>query len=87
MAEDRDDPGFGFAGQLHLDGGAPLLAGAVLGDDDAVGEVDGLAAVTLPELPFADPAEALRLRFDADQTDRVAVGDGGQRRLVVRQPS
>jgi hypothetical protein len=72
LPQDRRHAGFGLAGQLHLDGGAPLLAAVILGDDDAVGEVEGLTALTLAELPFADPPETHRLRFGADQTHRVA---------------
>jgi hypothetical protein len=29
VAEDGDEPGFGFAGQLDFGGGAPLLAAVV----------------------------------------------------------
>ena len=57
LAEDGDDARLGLAGQLHLDGGAPLSAPVVLGDDDPVGEVEGPAALALAEFPFADPAE------------------------------
>jgi len=82
LAQDRRDAGFGLAGQLDLDGGAPRLAGLVDRHDHTVGQVEGAAAETLAELPFADPTEAHRLRLGPHHTDGVAVGAGGQRRLI-----
>jgi hypothetical protein len=57
VAEDAGDAGFGFSGEFDLDGGPPLSALAVGGDDDAVGEVEGPAALPFAQFPLADPTE------------------------------
>jgi hypothetical protein len=44
-AQDGHHPDLGLAGQLHLHRGAPLPPAVVLGDDDAVGEVQGADGV------------------------------------------
>jgi len=85
LPQDGGDPELSLSGELDLHRGVPGLAPVVDRHDHPVGQVQRPTANPLAEFPFADPAEAHRLRLGSDETNGVAVG-GSDHGGFVRPP-